>query len=209
MLRVAILTSLALSCPLLARLGVEPVLERGEHAGVLLGRITLQEVRTPPPLAPPLPEELPTPLGGAELEAAFATETPGHSAGKKAKSAARAKLAAPKKGLRVSTERVLRLARAGAVPSSQFVAAGPTRAAGLRLLGVSALGIGMQDGDVLTHVAGVPVTDRGQVVNLVLHARARRAAQISARFSRDGETWLLVVDLPYPEPKAAPAETTP
>lgn len=50
--------------------------------------------------------------------------------------------------------------------------------AGIELSGVSGLGIGLADGDRLVSVAGIPVTERSQVVSEVLAARARGSASI-------------------------------
>jgi hypothetical protein len=103
----------------------------------------------------------------------------------------------PRFGIRVAANTVLRLANARAVPAGTFVPAEAARPAGMRLSGVSALGVGLQDGDVLTHVAGAPATSRGVVVSRVLEARAARANAISAIFWRAGEPWQLVVEMPY------------
>jgi hypothetical protein len=100
-------------------------------------------------------------------------------------------------GVYVSAANVLRLAEASAMPRG--VAVGPLagRPAGLRLIGVSALGIGMRDGDVLTRVLGAPVTAAGEVVSRVISARARRAREISGEFWRDGAACSIVVEQPY------------
>jgi hypothetical protein len=209
MLRAALVTSLALSGPVALAPWIEPVLRQGEQAGELLGQLAVERAAPPEALPLPVTETAETPLTDEELETELARETskPARkSKGTTKRSAgSRSALPTPKRGLRVSQARVLGLARTGVIPTSRFVAATATRPAGLELAGVSGLGIGMREGDVLTHVAGVPVSERGQVVNLVLQARARRAAQISARFSRDGEPWMLVVDLPYPEAKPSRA----
>jgi hypothetical protein len=104
---------------------------------------------------------------------------------------------APKLGIRVPAKTVLRLANARAVPQGTFVSAEAGRPAGMRLNGVSAYGVGLRDGDVLTHVAGAPATSRSQVVSAVLQARAVRAPAVSAIFWREGEPWRLLVEMPY------------
>lgn len=110
---------------------------------------------------------------------------------------ATAPVAAPKFGIRVPAQTVLRLANARAVPQGTFVSAEPGRPAGMRLHGVSGYGVGLRDGDVLTQVAGLPSTSRSQVVNAVLQARAVKAPAISAIFWREGEPWRLLVEMPY------------
>jgi hypothetical protein len=192
---------------------VEPVLELGEHAGATLGALYAS---TPAPeavsLPPPSAEEVVVPLNDSELQEVDANPAADAPASKPAatgagkskrsgtkagKAGSKAQLPVPKHGIRVSQASVLRLARARVIPSGQFVAASGARPSGLKLSGTSALGIGVADGDVLTHVSGVPVTDKGQVVNLVLQARARNATQIAGRFYRGEEPWLLLVEMPY------------
>jgi hypothetical protein len=106
-------------------------------------------------------------------------------------------LVAPKFGIRVPAQTVLRLANARAVPQGTFVPAESGRPAGMRLQGVSNYGVGLRDGDVLTQVAGIPSTSRSQVVNAVLQARAVKAPAVSAIFWREGEPWRLLVEMPY------------
>ncbi|MBK7579113.1 MAG: hypothetical protein IPI67_02815 [Myxococcales bacterium] len=109
--------------------------------------------------------------------------------------------AVPKKGIRVRADMVLRLASAGARPAGFPVAAQGERPRGLALVGVSALGIGLQDGDVLTHAAGRPALTPGDVIGVVIGSRNERAPEIWGRFWRNGEPWNLVVEQPYVVPK--------
>ncbi len=108
-------------------------------------------------------------------------------------------------GVFVSAATVVRLADARAMPQAVPVAAKAPRPAGLRLVGVAGLGIGMKDGDVLTEVLGTPVRSVGQVIQLVIQARGRREARISGRFWRAGLPWTVVVEQPYLENPASPA----
>ena len=108
----------------------------------------------------------------------------------------------PARGLRVSAETVLRIARSGARPSGTLVAAAEGCPAGLRLSGVGALGVGLRDGDILTHAAGRPAASRADVVGAVIGARGARQPEVSGRFCRDGEAWNLVVEQPYPRSAA-------
>lgn len=100
-------------------------------------------------------------------------------------------------GIRVRAKTVLAIAEQGARPSGIFLEAEGKRPAGLMLLGVGGLGIGLQDGDILTHAAGQPATSEGQVVSLVLSARGARQPQIGGRVWRSGVSFPLVVDQPY------------
>ncbi|HOU94371.1 MAG TPA: hypothetical protein PLU22_25140 [Polyangiaceae bacterium] len=107
---------------------------------------------------------------------------------------------APRRGLRVPAEAVLRLARSGARPRGVPVPAEGERPAGILLQDVGGLGIGLEDGDVLTMAGGVPARSPSDVVGMVIAARGRRAVVIGGQFWRDGVPWDLVVEQPYPEP---------
>lgn len=131
----------------------------------------------------------------AEVAALAAAPPPAEKRGK----TSRGKQQKPKEnGVFVPASSVLRLANGGAaMPRAVFVPALGSRPAGLRLIGVSGLGIGMRDGDVLTRVLGAEVSSVGEVVARVLAARNQRARQISGEFWRDGVRWSLVVEQPY------------
>jgi len=101
------------------------------------------------------------------------------------------------RGIRVSAESVLRLANNGARPRGTPVKATKERPAGLELHGVGALGLGLRDGDVLTHAGGRPARSEADVVAMILASRGARAPEISGRFYRDGVAWNLVVEQPY------------
>ncbi len=104
---------------------------------------------------------------------------------------------AAERGVFVSAQRVLQLAERRAVPRGVPVAALGQRPAGLRLDGVAALGIGMRDGDILTHVLGAPATSVAAVVSAVIQARAQNVRIISGQFWRDGRVLPLAVEQPY------------
>ena len=112
----------------------------------------------------------------------------------------RAPRSAPPTGLFVSAERVLMLARQGARPSGIRVPATQHRPGGLMLMGVSGLGVGLEDGDILTHAVGQPAVSEEAVVSAVIRARGARQPQLSGRVWRDGTTFALVVAQPYFEP---------
>lgn len=111
------------------------------------------------------------------------------------------------RGVRVSAAQVLALAARRAMPKAVPVKASAEHPAGLLLRGVSGLGIGMQDGDVLTEAAGQKATSVAVVVGVVLAARGRQATEISGRFYRAGVPYLLVVEQPYPT--APPSSVAP
>jgi hypothetical protein len=107
--------------------------------------------------------------------------------------------ATPVRGIRISAGQVLALAARRAMPHAVFVKANAEHPAGLLLAGVSALGVGLQDGDVLTEAAGQKATSVPAVVGIVLAARSRQASEISGRFYRAGVPFLLTVEQPYPK----------
>ena len=96
----------------------------------------------------------------------------------------------------VPVETVLGLARQRRVPEGRPVPATPHHPAGIELLRVANLGVGLRDGDVLTEVAGAPAGDEDRVLATVVAALRRHDRSISARFVRDGAPWALVVELP-------------
>ena len=102
-------------------------------------------------------------------------------------------------GIRVSAAQVLALAERRAMPQAVPVKANAYHPAGLLLRGVSALGIGMQDGDVLTEAAGQKASSVAAVIGVVLAARARQSPEISGRFYRAGVPFSVTVEQPYPK----------
>jgi hypothetical protein len=102
-------------------------------------------------------------------------------------------------GVRISAAQVLALAERRAMPQAVPVKANAYHPAGLLLRGVSALGIGVQDGDVLTEAAGQKATSVATVIGIVLAARARQSPEISGRFYRAGVPFLVTVEQPYPK----------
>ncbi len=102
-------------------------------------------------------------------------------------------------GIRISAAQVLALAERRAMPQAVPVKANAYHPAGLLLRGVSALGVGVQDGDVLTEAAGQKATSVAAVIGIVLAARARQSPEISGRFYRAGVPFLVTVEQPYPK----------
>jgi hypothetical protein len=102
-------------------------------------------------------------------------------------------------GIRISAAQVLALAERRAMPQAVPVKANAYHPAGLLLRGVSALGVGVQDGDVLTEAAGQKATTVPTVIGIVLAARARQSPEISGRFYRAGVPFLVTVEQPYPK----------
>jgi len=100
--------------------------------------------------------------------------------------------------IHISSAQVLALASHRAMPDAAPVRASADHPAGLLLRGVSGLGVGLQDGDVLTEAAGQRASSVAAVIGVVLAARARHSAEISGRFFRAGVPYALTVEQPYP-----------
>jgi hypothetical protein len=107
------------------------------------------------------------------------------------------KKAAPAKGIFVSAQTVLKLASRGGRPRGTPVEAAGARPAGLRLSGVSALGIGLEDGDVLTRALGRPALSASSVVEGVIMARAKRLKLLDGEVYRGSERYSIQVEQPY------------
>lgn len=102
-------------------------------------------------------------------------------------------------GVRISASQVLALAARRAMPDAVPVKATSEHPAGLMLRSVSALGVGLQDGDVLTEAAGQKASSVAAVVGIVLAARGRQVPEISGRFYRGWVPFGLSVEQPYPK----------
>lgn len=104
----------------------------------------------------------------------------------------------------VSAAQVLALAQSQARPSGRFVGPAAGRPPGLLLSGVGALGIGLQDGDVLVEALGRAPSSPGQVVGAIIEARAKQAPYSSGTLWRKGQTFRITVEQPYPRASSAP-----
>lgn len=105
--------------------------------------------------------------------------------------------AKPTSALFVSQATVLKLAQTTARPQGSFVAETAESPAGLRLLGVAALGIGVQDGDILIEALGITPRSPGQVIGAILEARSHKAAVLSGTLWRQGKLIRIAVEQPY------------
>lgn len=113
----------------------------------------------------------------------------------------RRSLASPRKleaTFLVRSPEVLALANSGRRPSGSPVRASGNRPSGLQLSHLNGLGLPVENGDVLTHVAGQHIATAGDVVGLVLALRGRQVARISGVFWHAGKPFGLVVEQPYP-----------
>lgn len=117
--------------------------------------------------------------------------------------------AEPLPSLFVSAEQVLRLSRTARIPAGRHVPAVGRRPAGLQVAGVGGLGIGVQDGDVLTRVAGAPTPSASAVVSSVLQLRAKHVEAISAEVWRGERPYRITFEMPYLEPQTPPSVGSP
>ncbi len=97
----------------------------------------------------------------------------------------------------VSEATVLKLAEGAARPQGGFVAKSLEHPAGLRLSGVAALGIGVQDGDILIEALGITPRAPGQVIGAILEARTKQVRFLSGTLWRQGQTFPITVEQPY------------
>lgn len=102
---------------------------------------------------------------------------------------------------RATAETVLGWANSQLVPRGRTVSASFGLPAGIELFGAGALGLGVLDGDRLVAVDGVPVTDRGEVVSIVLAARLHERKEVVASLARRTESgvelYSVVLEQPY------------
>jgi hypothetical protein len=156
------------------------------------------------PRLPPEPLELDAELPPSDALASSNTKPAGARAGR----AGRAIRPQSPAALFVSAAKVLRLSQGSARPQGELVAATAQHPAGLRLSGVAALGIGVQDGDILVEALGAAPRSPGQIIGGIIEARAQRARYLSGTLWRRGQTLKITVEQPYlqaaaPEPTAA------
>ncbi len=144
------------------------------------------------------PLDEPGDLGAVEMGQA---EVEGVSA-KKVKRRVRepANVPAPKKleaTFQVPASKVLALANEGRRPVGQPVQASSRHPSGILVSGLAGLGLPLNNGDVLTHVAGQHVRTVGDVVGIVLALRGRKAPMIFGIFWREGKPFGVSVEQPY------------
>lgn len=200
--------------PLLLALGAWGSACAADHAAVAAADVLsllVPLVRDRSVPEPELEAPIPTDLGRVETPVMAAPGSAEAIAGASNKTKKRGKAVTPNapRVLFVGQDQVLRLASSGARPRGTAVPATPARPAGLKLAGVAALGIGLQDGDVLTRAVGQPALSSGAVIQAVLAARARRAPVLEGEFWRGAERWVLRVEQPYLEQRHAAAGDEP
>jgi hypothetical protein len=108
----------------------------------------------------------------------------------------------PPPSLFVSAAKVLQLSQSAARPQGAFVAATAAHPSGLRLSGVAALGIGVQDGDILIEAMGMSPQSPGQIIGAIIEARAKQARYLGGTIWRRGQTFRITVEQPYLSPEA-------
>ena len=157
-------------------------------AGALM-RVTAP-VTAPPPPEPEVDGLDPVPAAPLDLSFDVATKSP-------AQRAAKPRPPARPSALFVSEATVLKLAQSAARPRGSFVAQSPEHPAGLRLSGVAALGIGVQDGDILIDALGITPRSAGEIIGAIIEARAKQARFLSGTLWRSGQTFPITVEQPY------------
>lgn len=160
--------------------------------GPLAADVAALLLRVTAPLAEkPAPSPEPEVVLDAPVALSFeATTKPARKGGKVS---AKAKPSA----LFVGEATVLKLAQSSARPRGTFVSATEQHPAGLRLSGVAALGIGLQEGDILIEALGVTPRGPEQVIGAIIEARAKQARFLSGTVWRAGQTFRITVEQPY------------
>jgi hypothetical protein len=145
-------------------------------------------------VAPPEPTlEVSENAPAAPLELAFeaATQSP-------ARRSVKLRQIAKPPALFVSQATVLKLAGSAARPRGFFVPSTAAHPAGLRLSGVAPLGIGLRDGDILIEALGLAPRGPGEIIGAIIEARAKQARFLSGTLWRQGQTFAITVEQPYP-----------
>jgi hypothetical protein len=194
-LPVALSLAIALGVPALAARALS-----GPFADALGDRVAFELANVLGPLSavltpPPMPDYV---LTDTELASDAPASRVVSGPTKSTRSSKHGSRPAAPHAVRISAAQVLALAAHRAMPGANPVLASAGHPAGLQLRGVSALGLGLQDGDVLTEAAGQRASSVATVIGVVLAARARRSAEISGRFYRAGVPYSVTVEQPYP-----------
>lgn len=189
-----VLSCLALAAPLVLVAKAQSAL-----AESVVSRAVAALVRVTAPLAPAAAA-----TGADTQEAAgtfeVAAESVALSGGKAAVPRSRTVTPVKPSALFVSAASVLRLSKSAARPQGTFVAQTLQHPAGLRLMGVAALGIGVQDGDILVDAMGMTPRSSGEIIGAIIQARAQRVRHLSGTLWRRGQTFRITVEQPYLDP---------
>lgn len=183
--------------PIAALLGVVGSAYASAHVADRLAVVAAERLATLVPTLRPAAESEPVSSEPAVLLAA-APASPGAEARSRGTKATKRAVPAKPRSVFVSAAKVLALVESGARPRGTPVRATAKRPAGLKLTGVTGLGIGVLDGDVLTEAVGVPALNAGAVIEAVLRARSRGETALSGTCYRGDERYAIVVEQPYP-----------
>jgi hypothetical protein len=190
------LLALLLCVPLLGIVRAQNALAQHVTRGAVAALLSLTAPLTPAPSQPATRED----AEAAPLELAATVDAPLAAGKAGAGRAAHPALGTKPKALFVSAQSVLRLSKSAAQPSGTFIARTEQHPAGIRLAGVAALGIGVQDGDILVDAMGIPARARGEIIGAIIEARARRVKALSGTLWRAGQTFTITVEQPYLDP---------
>jgi len=111
-----------------------------------------------------------------------------------------------KQSIYVSATKVLCLAQQGSQPSGKPTPAKGRRPAGVAVYGVSGLGIGVKDGDVVTDILGQPVRSVAQGIMMIIAARAAERQVITGTLWRGMRSISVAVEQPYTAPDCSAAD---
>jgi hypothetical protein len=92
------------------------------------------------------------------------------------------------------------MAQQGFQPTGKPVHAKGKRPAGVAVFGISGLGLGVRDGDVVTDILGQPVRSAAQGIALIIAARASNRPTIEGTVWRAMRPYAITVEQPYSMP---------
>jgi hypothetical protein len=105
-----------------------------------------------------------------------------------------------RRSIHITSTTVLCLAQQGLQPTGRPVAAKGKRPAGVAVFGVSRLGLGVRDGDIVTEILGQPVRSVAQGIALIIAARASNRPSIEGTVWHAMRPYAVTVDQPYSMP---------
>jgi len=105
-----------------------------------------------------------------------------------------------RRSIHITSATVLCLAQQGLQPTGKPVGAKGKRPAGIAVFGVSGLGLGVRDGDVVTDILGQPVRSVAQGIALIIAARVSNRATIEGTVWHAMRPYTVTVEQPYAMP---------
>ncbi len=112
-----------------------------------------------------------------------------------------------RRSIYITSTTVLCLAQQGFQPTGKPVVAKGKRPAGVAVFGVSGLGLGVRDGDIVTEILGQPVRSVAQGITLIFIARASNRPTITGTVWHAMRPSGVTVEQPYTMPNCSAQES--